>query len=117
MEGRVEPFLFVLQLVVEHGKEPHLPPLKPNKLVGVEYRAIAVQAGKKAAALAVNRMIQPKGQDIFEQFAAVLLGVLPKLLGIHEHKKLFLQCKENTFSGCLWRFYMGISRCFLCFQD
>lgn len=64
LDGAFEPLPSFLYLVAEHGEEPYLPALKPDKLVGVEHVALSVQAGKVTPMLVVLRLGEPKGNHV-----------------------------------------------------
>ena len=70
--GAVEPFLPLLHLAVEGGEHPYFAALQPDEFVGVEHVALAVEAGEVAAVLLVLRLLQPEGDYLVEQLAAVL---------------------------------------------
>ena len=70
--SHVEPLGLGLQLVVEEAVCPHEAARVPHaQLVVVVHRAVAVEAGVVAAALAVAGEPEPEGQDVVEQFGAV----------------------------------------------
>ena len=64
--GDLKPTRALFHAVVKHCKRPHLPRLKPDKLIRVEDTTIAVQAGEVATALAVDGVTLPKGNHIIQ---------------------------------------------------
>ena len=66
LDGRVEPLLALLHLIIKRGKHPYLAALQPNEFVGVEDGAIALKAGEISAILEVLRLLQPEGHDLVQ---------------------------------------------------
>lgn len=48
--------------IVDSTEHPHLASLQPNMFAGVVHLAVVVEVVEEAAMLAVNRVLQPKGQ-------------------------------------------------------
>ena len=62
--------------VVEFGEHPNFASLHPDKLVGVVHVALAIEAGEVSTALFVLRLFKPEGDNLVEQFVAILLSEL-----------------------------------------
>ena len=98
MASDPKPGFSLFKAVMEHGKRPHLPRLKPDKLVGVVDRSVAVETGEEAAALAVHGVILPEGDDIIEQRSAILFRQDGKAL-VHGILFLSRQCRDGKLDA------------------
>jgi hypothetical protein len=65
--GRVEPLRVRSDGVVKGGERPRPAALEPDRLVGVEHGAVAVERGQVAAVVAVQAVPQPERDHVAEQ--------------------------------------------------
>jgi len=67
--------------VVKREQHPGHTALSPNRLVGVDQRAVAVKGGEKAAALLIDRTRKPEPRGVVEQAVAIDGQQLASALG------------------------------------
>ena len=74
LNGTIQPFLFLLHLIIEHGKHPHFPSLQPDKLIGIKHLSLPVQTGKISSELFILGILQPKRKHLIQKFRFILLS-------------------------------------------
>lgn len=67
----LEPLTLLLNIIVEHAKQPNLSTLKPHEFISVVDLAILINAGEKTSILVVYRVLSPKRNHLIQQLVPV----------------------------------------------
>ena len=70
----VQPFAAALDFVVQFGEHPEGAALQPHRLVAIEDAAVAIKRVELTAMLPIQRVIQPKGDDLVKKLVAIDLA-------------------------------------------
>src|SRR5574344_1121126 len=84
--GTIKPFLSFFNLVVEHREKPYFSSLEPNKLVGVEYVALSVEACEITSMFFILRKVEPKWYYIVKKLTFILSQQCVEIF----HKRLLI---------------------------
>jgi hypothetical protein len=71
MDGKIQPLLLLLYLIVERGQHPGKPAGLPHALIGIQPGTIPVYRKHKSTQLGINTMPDPEGDGVIQQSVTV----------------------------------------------